>query len=415
MAEDTLKKWVKSQRKIGYSDSQIKSTLIKQGYSPKKINNIMNQGVGFSYKEFFKPSFFKLFLPVLFLILIIISVFINLMYLDSFFEGYVNNRQYFDDARSSRDQADVIRLRADSDPNEVIELFQDADESIKKAELEIYRVNSIYGGRILFANAFNFGVTMVYPFFPNPCELGNFVGASRVRNCMYYSDSGIELSNLARRANEDIESSSAGLSTASIFGYLPSDREFSFFTLFLHTLIILILSYFLICFISYCNKRSIAKDVKTKSLIILALFLIILFIMLVFNFDYILIVIPFLVLFSILSYIKKESIRRGILIFSILLLFLSLFLGYLFVEKNIQRGMQRDSREYEVDYKVVYCDNTELVTSEEKLTSGWDNTLDYLRCNNPDCSELCRDSCGEQGMRGIYNGIGSKPYCICGC
>ena len=130
---------------------------------------------------------------------------------------------------------------------------------------------------------------------------------------------------------------------------------------------------------------------------------------------------PFIILFVVSIFIKKESIQKTILYSSLVLFVILLISGSIIGSGFIVGGAIEP---YKLEYKILYCENTKLLNQTEKqlrFRSPFNQKYiseEWNICDNPSCHKICMEYC--KTMSGDLSKThielrGDKPSCICGC
>lgn len=422
MVNKKLAEWIKSEESQGYSEQQLRDYLINKKYNKKDVEDAISLAKShrkFNFKEFIKPTPLKLFFPVLFLILIFVSFFVNSTYAPDLGEtvcNMVGSMQEYQDLVSQRKETS----RFDADPNEIIQHLESQFTHMEK-QVETSKELYTFFKPLLFGNVY-FYPTMIYklnPIFPVACEWNSF--ESRIPSdlrCSYYINE--EDYNCIVDFQNKQEDSGAGF--IGMFGEnLPPYNKINFIDLSINALLLGAIIYILICLISYLFGILSFKDNKIKLLAVLLL-LILPALSLFLGFAYPIFLYPLLILFSILLFIKNKKTQNKILYISaavlLLLLIGGIFVGNILMDKTLER---QTSRTYEPpQFKAIYCDNTKESTAEElNIDPNEVPTGTALKmCHEPSCGQICDDHCksiGKDSYSMTEVGVGNNPFCVCGC
>ncbi len=401
MVNKKLGEWIKAGKKRGYSKKQLENHLTKHGYKKKEIDEAVSpsqskQKIKFNFKEFIRPSFLKLFFPILLLILIIVSFSINSVYLPPIGELSCNILKFAEDLGTKRSKNNV-------DSNEVINLMKQAE--VLSEELGTTQITSI---RILILGNI-YIPTKIYklnPFLPIPCEASIFGENYNNFRCSYYID---EEDYTCLRERERFE----------LLKNIPSYNKINLIDLLINSLILSLEVYLIICLISFGFGIIKQKDKKLKLIISAVLILLPGALFFLSHKVDPLFWYPFAILFAVLIFIKKEFIKKIILIFFVILLISGLIIG----SRYIVSGITGPGK---MEYKTLYCENTKILNQIEKQSrfrSPFNKKYmdeEWNVCDNPPCHEICFEHCGttfeERPRPQIYIELrGDKPSCICGC
>ncbi|MEA3342566.1 MAG: hypothetical protein U9Q92_00230 [archaeon] len=379
----------------------------------------------FILKNIFKPSIPKLFFPVLVLILISFSYYVNSIYIPPFAEAScsdLSNREQLIQLGEERWQKS---RENNADPKEIISLLQQENDLERANDKAIYKL--LTQMEPLIIGNFYLTFSQVYklnPFFPVPCEVSLMLSGSKNNPyCRYYMDKTNYdcINDISMKQEKD----SFGRMSEHIIVKLPPYNKLSLLSLTLNTILLLALVYLISCFILYTNERLIEEPNKTKIIIngIVLTFPIITYIL--FGFVCALVLSPFIICFIVLSFIKKESTRK-LLLYILMSLFVILLIGGFFVQSYLidhylLSAIDTTSFEETVEYKVLPCENTKLLNLTEKEQYRYIKEeflkQDWNVCYNPSCFDLCRDYCNHKQQSIFVHTMlrGDNPSCICSC
>ncbi len=147
------------------------------------------------------------------------------------------------------------------------------------------------------------------------------------------------------------------------------------------------------------------------------------FLFLIFDNLFILLLIPLIALFFIYSFIQQENYKT-LFLHTIVVIFILLFIAGLFVanyvlEKRFSEAFNSSSST-SYEYSVTACNNTKMLTFEEKQRNHIkEEYLDeeWNVCDNPSCSKQCDNYCTTKTKSAIKAIMlrGDNPSCICAC
>ena len=433
MVNKQLADWIKSEEAQGYSEKQLRDYLLKQGYKPKDIEEAVNSlkivdkpSSKFSSREVFKPTPLKLFFPLLFLLLIIISFFINSAHIPPVGEFFCNT---LDDAEERRELSENLRdksLENNANAQELINLYQQ-EEDLMKRTMSSRNVLAEHLKPLITGNLY-FTFSMVYklnPLFPTPCEaLTLEEGFSNTNFCRYYMSE--EDFNCINNHIEKQKQEAGGAGMIGLFNDdLPPYKNQSFIMFLIHSFILVIILYTILSLIGFARIKVTEQEKKKKWLINGILIILPIIIAFMFRIELILFSLPLIIIFVISSLIRNEKHNKVFLYvltsILIVLLIAGVFITNFIVDRNvIATSMDSSITSRSMEYKVFECENTKLLSTEEIQQFGFDETYvnqEWNVCDNPTCSEMCSDYCNQNqyGSRRIAMLRGDSPSCICGC
>lgn len=305
MPNKKLIQWIQSAKIKGYSQQQLKYYLLQRGFKPKDIDGAIYLSEHQSnFNEFIKPSFFKISFPILFLILIVISFTINSFHIPPFAEWACKS--------TAGEQ-----------------------EAINNAQAQF-----LNHGVPIFLGNFYFIISKIYrlnPFFPIPCEVGTFLEKEYDNYiCSYYM--GEKEYNCIADYISQTEQQGSAIWLPEISNELLPYKKINHITLIINSLILLVVIYLIVCSISFVFKVITHKNNKIK-FIAVSILLVLPILLKFLGFIYPLFFYPFIIIFSILIFIKKESNRKLVMsiLFALLILLLiaGIFAISYFVRKMI--------------------------------------------------------------------------------
>jgi len=374
-------------------------------------------------KDIFKPSIFKLFFPIVILILILISFYINSTHIPSIGEHACSVSKEIDkEMQEMRDsyKGSILKVQTNNaNPQNSIRLFKDLDKKEKNLRnkfgntYEEFLINlkpAILGNRyLMFSKILNLN-----PFFPFPCELYDYSDINK-DSCKYY------MNEKDYNCIKDKILVGGILSTYGTSSY----EKISFINLLFHSIILIAIVYLIISLVSFFNKILTEQSNKIKIIISIFLFIFVFLVSFMSRSNYTLFLLPFILCFIILSFVKEEHKRKLILsilmIFSIILLISGIFIIEYNLNKSFEHGAFNTGET--IRYGAIPCENTKILTLEEKQKK--DIEENYLNeewnvCDNPSCSKICVDYCKEKYKQEELNPKnimirGDNPSCICGC
>lgn len=423
MVNKNLVEWIKSQESKGYSEQQIRESLLGRKYNWKDVEDaiaLAKSSRGFEFKEFIKPTPLKLFLPILFLILIFVSFFVNSFYAPDFSGALCNMLDIHKEEQVLASQEEEI-YGFDSNPEEIIRHLE-SKASLRRKSREVSKESYEFLKPIYLWNTY-FYMSMAYkinPLFPVACEWSTINSAfpSNFR-CSYYIDE--EGYNCALNGSR--------LGYISFFnGDLPSYNKISFIDFFMNALLLVVIIYVIVCFVTYIfNKLSLEKN-KTKILSAIILLILPVFFNLIYSvisellgIFYWILFYSFVILFVTLLFIKDNRMKNIILYVSAGFFVLFLVLGIFFLDDLIDRRIEMGVSQVDAppQFKTIYCDNTRVL-DVEKLDTDLIQVPPgavFRECYNPSCSTICQGYCqsiGESSLM-VFSQVGNNPFCICQC
>ena len=423
MVNKKLADWIKSEEAQGYTEQQLKNYLIKKKYNKKDIEDAISLAKShrtFNFKDFIKPTPLKLFFPILFLVLILVSFFINSSFLPETGEQYCQQIKSGQEMDVLKEQIKGTSSIHNIDPKEVVNLLE-KQELLDKKKIQSSQEFRNQLLPVMMGNIY-FYPSLIYklnPFFPVPCEfilVSEEVKEFTSFRCSYYI-SQEDYQCLKDQAEK--EQNDQWTSMATYFQNAPEYKQIHNLDLLFNSILLIIIIYLIICGISLLFDYSKQKSKKTKLLLSLLLLISPFFLYLI-GLDYALFYYPFVILFSILLFVKEKP-KKIILYISIFLLIV-LLIGMLFLfSSNIMKGTIGgfSSQEDSFSYKIAFCEDTWVLPMESKIS--YRITEKYINeewnvCSKP-CSILCKDYCeSEKPSRREFSMLrGDKPSCICGC
>jgi len=430
-----LADWIKSEEAKGYPERQLKEYLLKQGYSIKDIDEAIksfdNDPLAPSpLKKLLKPTILKLFFPVLALILISMSFIVNSTYFNSVGESLCNRINNGNELRDISEISSKKVLENNADPEELIELYKKSD-LINKQIISLQNNLIASTVKIVEGNIY-FTASMIHklnPLFPMPCE-SLFLGTqfANSKYCRYYINE--EVYNCIREGfneqNTHFDSKGdAGMSLIALFFTdFPQYKKISPAVFLIHSILLCLIIYILVSIVSLFRKKLLEKDTKIK----VVAYIIILPIIFFFAMHYVYLIFPaiLVVVFMISSFIKNDKNNKVFLYISAFILILLLiggFFGLRVILGMTLVGLPVDEpfiMESSTEYKIFYCENTKILSIEEKQQLINDEVYideEWNVCSNPSCDDICTNYCIQKENYGItiLNLRGDRPSCICGC
>jgi hypothetical protein len=433
MVNKQLADWIKSEEAQGYSEKQLRDYLLKQGYNSKDVDDAIKSfgqkeiTTPFSAKAVFKPTILKCFFPVLILVLIFVSFFINSAHISPVVDYFCDTLNNVEELKDFNEQVREKSLANNADPQELINLYQQ-EENLRKQSFSSRNVLAEHLNPLITGNLY-FTVSMIYklnPFLPTPCEaltLGE--GFTNTNFCRYYmsEESYNCINNYIIKQKQE---SNAGAAIIGLFSSdLPTYKKISFLSLLIHGIILISILYTIIALISFGRTKLSAQNKKNKLIINGSLIVLPILIFFIFDFAYLLFLLPLIIVFVISSFIKNEK-HNQIFLYVITAILILLLIGGIFVtnfivNRNVLGStMDTSSIETNMEYKIFPCENTKILSMEEKQQFGLDEKYineEWNVCDNPTCSDICRDYCNQKQSYGRRIGMlrGDIPSCICGC
>lgn len=336
--------------------------------------------------EFLKPSIPKLVIPLLIGLLIIYSTLVYMrdipVVINEICHLGEESKNYSSKFKELEEES--LRTYSDPDPYKVIELYEKRE--LLKLEWEKYFVKTaIIPVRFISRNLFllDYHVYKLDPYYPVPCELYFMFNYYDVieepsPHCRFYIDERLyhecweRPMNMYLAEKELVEKSDVkGLMSFKEIPEYPEYRRISLFGLFLHSMIILVEVYLIMCFIFYLPKK-IEKLPKSTPYILIAVFMII------------------VSLWFLYAFFKCDAIM-----------------------KQVSPVLDREITPME--YKVVYCNNTQVINSSrmQEYIERFDLPKSVLNRSWKRCVESKYEICGYDANLIIHR-IGEKPFVICG-
>ncbi|MFH1054204.1 MAG: hypothetical protein V1740_07330 [Candidatus Woesearchaeota archaeon] len=428
-----LADWIKSEEAQGYSENQLRDSLLKQGYNIKDVNDAINSfgtkkvSSKFSAREIFKPTILKCFLPALVLILILVSFFINSAHIPPIGVFFCDT---FGNQEKLSNLSDTVREKAlenNANPQELINLYQQQEVNIRELVISSRDVFSVHAKLLITGNLY-LTYSMIYnlnPFFPAPCEAGFVLGKdfANPNYCRYYLSKETYNCINAYMIKQKQQSDAGGIPV--MFGGnlpLPPYNKISFLSLIINSIILIGLIYAIISLVSFANKKLSEQNSKVKVIITGLLIILPILIYLISNFVYLLFLIPLVVVFAVSPFIKDEKHNKMFLYIMAILLIVLLVCGLLIVNLLIVKAtapaLQPSIIENEVEYKIIQCQNKTVLSLEEKKMMRMQDPYlneEWNVCYNPSCFDICKDYCGQKRIGSATRLRGDNPSCICGC
>ena len=188
--EEQLARWFKDNAKKGYSEDNLKLYLIEHGYHSQDINECLhsanryynkeygkaknklsNPFQNFSAKEFIRPTFVKMFLPAVLLLLILLSFVVNSLVFPKIGDIACKDVQLKDAQNTNHNSLIAAAITQNADANQVLQLInksygynndQDALQSQSAGKLRTVALTDFY--------LYNTGIYKINPLFPTPCN-----------------------------------------------------------------------------------------------------------------------------------------------------------------------------------------------------------------------------------------------------
>ncbi len=258
-----------------------------------QIDNLLEEKKSSAFGEFFRPSFFKLFLPVLILILIMISFAVNT-------SNASEIGDYF--CKGAQDE----------------EFFRDKNKEMVKGPLRNIALGNIY---------FFFSYThKLNPFFPMPCESVEWSGFGNGESCRYY----ISEENYLCLKNSNKE-----INFSNILSGAPEYKKISFWRLLFHGSIIFFEIYLIIGIISIVRLKISGQSDEVVAGIYASLVVFSLIALYVFRIPYFIPVLILSIILMILQFIKNDKIIKIILSLFFAILSIALVVGLIVINHLI--------------------------------------------------------------------------------
>jgi hypothetical protein len=429
MANKQLSDWIKSEEAQGYDEKRLKDWLLKKGYPAKDVDDAINSlkpkeaGAKYSAKEIFKPTILKCFFPALILIIFLASFFINSAHLPPAADYYCNMMNSITDLTNF---SGTIREKAqeiNADPQEIIRLYQHQESLVKNLDWE--RESFTASAKMLVFGNLYFAAPIIYkinPLFPVPCEALTLLGHATVnRFCQYYVTKSTYdcLTSITR---QDLDS--RGL-LGGIIRDIPAYNRISFINLLIHSIILAAMIYAIISLIAAANLK-LSKQIRKVKLVINGILIMLpLLIAAVYDYPPILATLPFILVFAITSFIKKDKHRKTFLYIMALAFILLLIGGIIIInlslESNFSEPEKTMNAERRSEFEVLKCENTTTMPiqfgptgeiEENPLIETW------KICDNPPCRDICNSYCTQKQSQNRLPETslrGDNPSCICGC
>ena len=433
MVNKQLVDWIKSEEAQGYSEKQLRDYLLKQGYNSKDVEDAIKScgqketTTPFLAKDVFKPTILKCLFPVLVLVLILVSFFINSAHISPVGDYFCDTLNNVEELKDFNEQVREKSLANNADSQELINLYQQ-EENLRKQSFSSRKVLAEHLNPLITGNMY-FTVSMIYklnPFFPTPCEaLTLEEGFTNTNFCRYYM-SEESYTCINNYINKQKQESGAGMAMIGLFSNdLPPYNKISFLSLLIHSIILVAILYAIISLISFGRTKLSEQNKKNKLIINGSLIVLPILIFFVFGFAYLLFLLPLIIVFVISSFIKNGKHNQIFLYVMtailILLLIGGIFVTNFIVNRNVMGStMDSSSLETSMEYKVFPCENTKILSIEEKQQYGFDEKYineEWNVCDNPTCSDICSDYCSQKQYSSRKIGMlrGDNPSCICGC
>src|SRR3989344_5264270 len=417
MVNKQLADWIKSEEAQGYSEKQLRYYLLKQGYNSKDIDDAIKSfgkketTTPFLAKGIFRPTILKCFFPVLILILIFVSFIINSAHIPPLEEYFCDSLNKNEELIDFNEKITEKSLENNVNPEELINLYKQKGNLIKQTDSarDVFYVHL----KPLFTGNLYLTSSMIYklnPFFPTPCESLMYLEEdfTNTNFCRYYmpKESHNCINDYVIKQKQE---SIAVMGIVGLFSEgLPPYKKISPISLLIHSIILVAVLYLIISLISFGRIKLLEQSKKNKLIINGSLILLPILIFFIFDFAYLLFLLPLIVVFVSSSFIKNEKHNHIFLYIMTAILILLLISGIsvtnFIVGRNIL-GSTIDSSTTErgTEYKIFPCENTKILSMEEKQYFGIKEKYlneEWNVCDNPSCTDTCRDYCSQR----IYMG-----------
>jgi len=445
-----LQDWIKFYEDKGYSKQQLKDSLMRQGHKEKEIDelldsvdeknvkNIHDKNI-YDMREFFRPTFTKLFLPVIFLIIILSALVVNLSYADQFGNALCSvktdttNLLYRSQSLSNMSKINNL------DPNKYIRERNNIDNDLYDTTTTWVNYRNQIMPSLLIGNSLYYfsHAYDIYPLLPVPCEYSGFSSNTiEQRSCVYF---------VSRQDWDCVYNANynANLGGAYLGGVVPEYNEVNVTSYISSAVLFAIILYIIICLIYWLTRLLIKEPHKIWPIILLIFMAVTLFwtaLMIMENTssfpeDMIGMVMPYLfLLFLTIFMAYSEIFHKKIWTYIIGVIFVVLMVGCLIgIIAVMHQEYNDNSPRQMMDYKIIYCNNTGILNYTDStyyLGNFPSNTVVYYNqtqnqyilqakdpinvCVNPRCRDLCHGDKADAWQGTVVADIrGDKPSCVC--
>ncbi len=314
--------------------------------------------------------------------------------------------------------SEKIIYQENSDPEEVLStLKQQSDLRNQMISSLPLRQSSLHANALVLGNLYLIAskIYKLNPLFPTPCEAVSLDQFTNPSSCEYYISE--------ENYNCIYDSTQSQTPSPTRPFDLQPYQKISFLFFLVHSVILVVITYVLISLLSSVMMQLLGAPLLVRIIVKSILLFIPMFLFLIFDNLFILLLIPLIALFFIYSFIQQENYKT-LFLHTIVVIFILLFIAGLFVanyvlEKRISETFNSpSSTSYE--YSITACNNTKILTFEEKQRNHIkEEYLDeeWNVCDNPSCSKQCDNYCTTKTKSAIKAIMlrGDNPSCICAC
>lgn len=368
--------------------------------------------------DIFRPTPLKLFFPILIFILLIISFVVNSLYLPAAGTSMCTFLTNTNELITFSSTSEKIIYQENSDPEEVLStLKQQSDLRNQMISSLPLRQSSLHANALVLGNLYLIAskIYKLNPLFPTPCEAVSLDQFTNPSSCEYYISE--------ENYNCIYDSTQSQTPSPTRPFDLQPYQKISFLFFLVHSVILVVITYVLISLLSSVMMQLLGAPLLVRIIVKSILLFIPMFLFLIFDNLFILLLIPLIALFFIYSFIQQENYKT-LFLHTIVVIFILLFIAGLFVanyvlEKRISETFNSpSSTSYE--YSITACNNTKILTFEEKQRNHIkEEYLDeeWNVCDNPSCSKQCDNYCTTKTKSAIKAIMlrGDNPSCICAC
>jgi len=363
--EKELINWINEQKKAKVPKEESKKALLSQGYSDKDIKKIFLE-TNNTY-QFFKPTFIKLAIVILFAATLIISSIVNINYIPE------KMTLVSDSIIKTSESASKLReFKVNSaNVNEYLNLLQEQNDASKESNdnnrkllenIEILAIPNI----IVLVDHFY----IIDPLYPEPCEIlmvaesNGLIMNVDTSFCKYYSTKEIymNINNFMEKQKQNRE----GIRMI-FFGTgdsIPGYKKVSVLEIIIHTIVFILILYTLISVIS-----------------------------------------------SVCSMIKIPSILKTVLGSIFLALFIISIIAVIIITPLTIKTINVEEY-HETEFILKECINSTQIQNNAAVQENNSENITTNVCSNPACYEVCDTICDVTNVIEIP---GEIPSCVCGC
>ncbi len=364
--------------------------------------------------DILRPTWLKLFFPILFFVLLIISLVVNLVYLPPLGDHVCSILTNADELGTFSEIHEKVIYQENSDPEEVISFLEQENE-VKDQIISIRQQISAQLNTLILGNLY-LTASKIYklnPFFPSPCEAVKFEDFTNPTSCKYYisQESYTCIYNLTEKQDQ---------TSFRLFLFdLPPYQQISTPIFLVHSVILVTIIYIIISFFSFIAIKLLEAPLLVR-IIVKSLFIFVpMFLFLIFENYFILLFLPIIVIYFLYSFVQDEKHRKLLLIITLITFVLLLIAGLFFANYVVEKSVSTETSNQEIHYEKGLCQNTKILTSEEIQKRHIEEYLDeeWNVCDNPSCASLCDSYCNSKAKTAIQWVMlrGEDPSCICGC